>query len=90
MFGMSTRTLARRFVAETGMSLRSWRRRMRLFRGIELLAGVHGVTRVAMELGYSSPRLASSRRSETTSGWRRRQDGIAFTDRIHRLDPRAR
>ncbi|WP_346779533.1 helix-turn-helix transcriptional regulator [Burkholderia sp. Ac-20345] len=54
MFGMSTRTLARRFVAETGMSLRSWRRHMRLFRGIELLAGGHGVTRVAMELGYGS------------------------------------
>ncbi|WP_028219385.1 AraC family transcriptional regulator [Paraburkholderia oxyphila] len=52
--GISERTLARRFVAETGMSLRSWRRRMRLFRAIELLAGGLGVTRTAMELGYGS------------------------------------
>lgn len=53
-FGMSARTLARHFMAETGMSLRSWRRRMRLFRAIELLAGGLGVTRTAMELGYGS------------------------------------
>ncbi|MBN3785371.1 helix-turn-helix transcriptional regulator [Burkholderia sp. Ac-20353] len=54
MLGMSARTLARHFVSETGMSLRSWRRRMRLFRAIELLAGGLGVTRTAMELGYGS------------------------------------
>ncbi|OYR17725.1 helix-turn-helix domain protein [Brucella grignonensis] len=36
------------------MSLRSWRRRLRLFRSIELLGGGLGVTQVAMELGYSS------------------------------------
>ncbi|RDU95910.1 AraC family transcriptional regulator [Trinickia dinghuensis] len=52
--GMSPRTLARHFATETGMSLRSWRRRMRLFRAIELLAGGLGVTRTAMELGYGS------------------------------------
>ena len=52
--GMSARTLARRFASETGMSLRSWRRRMRLFRAIELLSGGMGVTRTAMELGYGS------------------------------------
>ncbi|MGU2444165.1 AraC family transcriptional regulator [Burkholderia cenocepacia] len=53
-FGMSARTLARHFVAETGMSLRSWRRRMRLFRAVELLGGGLSVTRTAMELGYGS------------------------------------
>lgn len=52
--GMSGRTLARRFHAETGTSLRSWRRRLRLFRAIELLESGMGVTRTAMELGYSS------------------------------------
>ncbi|WP_263596284.1 helix-turn-helix domain-containing protein [Pandoraea terrae] len=52
--GMSSRTLARRFLADTGMSLRSWRRRMRLLRSIELLASGLGVTRTAMELGYGS------------------------------------
>jgi len=52
--GMSERTLARRFEAEVGMSLRSWRRRLRLFKAIELLGGGLGVTRTAMELGYGS------------------------------------
>src|ERR687890_453007 len=52
--GMSGRTLARRFEAELGMSLRSWRRRLRLFKAIELLGGGLDVTRTAMELGYGS------------------------------------
>jgi AraC-like DNA-binding protein len=52
--GMSERTLARRFEAELGMSLRAWRRRLRSFKAIELLGGGFGVTRTAMELGYGS------------------------------------
>lgn len=52
--GMSERTLARRFDAELGMSLRAWRRRLRLFKAIELLGGGLDVTRTAMELGYGS------------------------------------
>ncbi len=52
--GMSERTLARRFEAEAGMSLRSWRRRLRLFKAVELLGGGLGVTETAMELGYGS------------------------------------
>jgi AraC-like DNA-binding protein len=52
--GMSERTLARRFEAEVGMSLRSWRRKLRLFKAIELLGGGLGVTQTAMELGYGS------------------------------------
>ncbi len=52
--GMSERTLTRRFEAEMGLSLRSWRRRLRLFKAIELLGGGLDVTRTAMELGYGS------------------------------------
>ncbi|HEY4251952.1 MAG TPA: helix-turn-helix transcriptional regulator, partial [Roseomonas sp.] len=52
--GMSARTLARRFEAELGMSLRSWRRRLRLFKAVELLGGGLGVTETALELGYGS------------------------------------
>ena len=52
--GMSERTLARRFEVEVGMSLRSWRRRLRLFKAIELMGGGLDVTRTAMELGYGS------------------------------------
>jgi AraC-like DNA-binding protein len=52
--GMSERTLVRRFEAEVGMSFRTWRRRLRLFKAIELLGGGLDVTRTAMELGYGS------------------------------------
>lgn len=52
--GMSSRTLARRFEANVGMSLRSWRRRMRLFKAVELLGGGMDVTRTALDLGYGS------------------------------------
>lgn len=52
--GMSSRTLARRFEAELSSTLRSWKRRLRLFRAIELLGGGMSVTATAMELGYGS------------------------------------
>jgi AraC-like DNA-binding protein len=53
-FGISSQTLARRFEAEVGLSLRSWRHRLRLFRAIEMLSGGLSVTQTAMELGYGS------------------------------------
>ena len=52
--GMSERTLARRFETDIGMSLRSWRRRLRLFRAVELMGGGRSVTETAMQLGYGS------------------------------------
>ena len=53
--GMSSRTLTRRFEAELGLTLRSWKRRLRLFRAIELLGKGLSVTTTAMDLGYGSP-----------------------------------
>lgn len=55
MLGMSPRTLTRRFEAEVGLSLRSWRRRMRLFKAVEMLGGGLDVTQTALDLGYGSP-----------------------------------
>ncbi|WP_457105520.1 AraC family transcriptional regulator [Methylobacterium sp. P5_C11] len=52
--GLSERTLARRFETDVGMSLRSWRRRLRLFRAVELMGGGMSVTETAMQLGYGS------------------------------------
>lgn len=52
--GMSPRTLTRRFEAELGISLRSWRRRLRLFKAIEMLGGGSDVTGAALDLGYAS------------------------------------
>ena len=52
--GMSSRTLSRQFEAEMGSSLRSWRRRLRLLRAIELLSSGTAVTETAMQLGYGS------------------------------------
>ncbi|WP_425054051.1 helix-turn-helix domain-containing protein [Pseudomonas atacamensis] len=48
---MSQRPLARRFLAETGVSLRTWRRRLR---AIEIVGSGLDVTRSALELGYGS------------------------------------
>ena len=52
--GMSERSLNRRFEAELGVSFRNWRRRIRLFKAIELLGGGLDVTRTAMDVGYGS------------------------------------
>lgn len=51
----SGRTLSRHFQRETGMTLRAWRQRLRLFKAVELLAGGQDVTQVALALGYASP-----------------------------------
>lgn len=39
---------------ELGMSLRTWRRRLRLVKAIEMLGGGLGVTQTAMEIGNGS------------------------------------
>lgn len=51
---MAPRTLSRRFEAETGVSFRSWQRRVRLFRAVEMLEGASDITQVALALGYAS------------------------------------
>ena len=51
----STRTLARLFQAETGMSFRAWRQQLRLQRALEMLADGQAVTPVAIDLGYDGP-----------------------------------
>lgn len=53
-FGASPRTLARRFEAETGLTLREWRTRLRLFRAIEWLDAGASITDIALDLGYTS------------------------------------
>jgi transcriptional regulator GlxA family with amidase domain len=53
--GASTRTLARLFRSEMGMTLGQWRRNLRLQEAIRRLATGASVTEVALELGYSSP-----------------------------------
>jgi len=52
--GASGRTLTRRFQAETGMTFRNWKRRMRLVKALELLGAGMNVTTTALELGYHS------------------------------------
>lgn len=52
--GVSTRTLSRRFVAETGFTFSAWRQRARLLRALELLAAGQPVTTVSLDLGYDS------------------------------------
>lgn len=52
--GVSGRTLTRRFNEEVGLSLGAWRRRLRMFKAIEMLGGGCSVTEAAFELGYGS------------------------------------
>jgi AraC-like DNA-binding protein len=64
--GASRRTLERRFVAETGLTLAAWQRRARVLRALELLADGTSVTETAMTVGYATPSsFVASFRSET-------------------------
>ena len=53
--GASARTLARLFVAETGMTFGQWRQRRRLLAALTRLAAGEPVTAIALDLGYESP-----------------------------------
>jgi AraC-like DNA-binding protein len=51
---VSSRTLSRRFVQETGFSFTAWRQRARLLRSLELLAADQAVNAIALDLGYAT------------------------------------
>ncbi len=51
---LSKRTLERKFSKEVGMSLQSWRSRLRFLKAIELLNAGKSIINIALELGYSS------------------------------------
>lgn len=53
--GMSSRTLGRRFAAETGLSFSRWRERAVALHGVLRLGEGVPVARVAADLGYDSP-----------------------------------
>ena len=53
--GASSRTLARLFQRETGLTFRAWRQQARLLQALVLLAEETPVTTVALDLGYDSP-----------------------------------
>ena len=53
--GASSRTLARLFVRETGLTFANWRQRLRLQAAVTRLGEGQSVTRVAYDLGYRSP-----------------------------------
>lgn len=52
--GISTRTLYRRFLRETGITFARWKHQARLLESIRRLAGGGAVTEVALDLGYES------------------------------------
>jgi AraC-like DNA-binding protein len=54
LVAMSSRTLSRRFVTETGFTFTAWRQRARLMRSLEMLAADVPVNTIALELGYST------------------------------------
>lgn len=52
---MSSRTLRRLTLAETGLSFGQWRQQVKLMHGLEMLARGVPVAEVSDVLGYSSP-----------------------------------
>ncbi len=58
--GASSRTLARLFHRETGMSFGAWRQQARLLEALGRLALGQKVTTVALDLGYASPSAFTS------------------------------
>jgi AraC-like DNA-binding protein len=57
---MSTRTLYRRFLRETGITFARWKQQARLLESIRRLAEGASVTAVAVDLGYESPSAFST------------------------------
>lgn len=53
--GISSRTLARRWQAETGMGLAQWRQRLRVLHALPRLVAGESVTSTALSLGYDTP-----------------------------------
>lgn len=52
---MDVRTLQRRFIRETGLTVGQWRRQCRLLQAMERLAQGERILNVALSLGYASP-----------------------------------
>ena len=52
--GTSLRSLERCYLAETGLAVGEWRRRVRLFHALHRLQRGHSVTEVALESGYAT------------------------------------
>ncbi|MEV4421367.1 helix-turn-helix transcriptional regulator [Patulibacter sp. NPDC049589] len=67
--GASARTLARLFVAETGLTFAAWRTRLRIATALELLAEGLPVAVVAGRVGYAGPSafVAAFRRETGTT-----------------------
>jgi AraC-like DNA-binding protein len=58
--GTTSRTLARHFRRQTGMSFAEWRRRARLLRALGWIAEGRPILSVALDLGYDSPSAFSA------------------------------
>ena len=54
LVGASDRTLNRLFQKQTGMGFQAWRQHLRLMLALERLSQGHSITRIALEVGYSS------------------------------------
>ncbi|EAR62710.1 transcriptional regulator, AraC family protein [Oceanospirillum sp. MED92] len=51
---VSKRTLERKFMKETGMSVQQWLLQLRFLKSLELLSAGYSITHIALELGYGS------------------------------------
>jgi transcriptional regulator GlxA family with amidase domain len=53
--GLSERSVMRLFLRQTGLSFRRWHNQARLLKAFELLDQGQSLTRIALDVGYSSP-----------------------------------
>ncbi|MFC4298671.1 AraC family transcriptional regulator [Castellaniella hirudinis] len=83
--GIASRTLSRRFAAETGFSFTEWRQRVRLLRALELLAAGKPVTAIALDLGYGnvSAFIALFRRVFGVTPGQYKMEQLARAERFH-------
>jgi AraC-like DNA-binding protein/mannose-6-phosphate isomerase-like protein (cupin superfamily) len=58
--GLSSRTLTRLLLAETGVSFLQWRAQLRLLTALPRLAAGEAVTNIALDLGYDTPSAFSA------------------------------
>lgn len=76
--GACSRTLLRHFERETGLTMRAWRQKLRLFLALEWIDHHNkSITQLAMDLGYASPSAFTSMFKThlglTPGEWRKRQ-----------------
>lgn len=87
-YGLTLRTLHRRFLAETGMSLVRWRRESRILAAEDFLRAGYRVSWVSDAVGFQSPggliRAFRKKHGMSPTAWREGQSSVPTSARVRR------